>query len=102
MQACRYQVAGVDGHRDRRGEIGVVQDDVGRLAPELQRQALHCVQGVLSDQFSDLRRTGESDFLNDRDFALIRPRRPRRGPSRLDDARGNRLHERRPSTLQFA
>src|SRR3984893_195276 len=25
------QVAGVDGHRDRRGEIGVVQDDVGRL-----------------------------------------------------------------------
>jgi hypothetical protein len=23
------QVAGVDGHRDRRGEIGVVQDDVG-------------------------------------------------------------------------
>jgi len=35
-----------------------------RLAPELQRQALHCVQGVLGDQFSDLRRTGESDFLN--------------------------------------
>jgi len=37
---------------------------LGELAPEFQRQALHCVQGVLGDQFSDLRRTGESDFLN--------------------------------------
>src|ERR1700722_10528034 len=27
------QVADVDGHRDRCGEIGVVQDDVWRLAP---------------------------------------------------------------------
>src|ERR1700683_4977571 len=58
------QVAGVGGHRGRQGEIGVVQDDVGRLAPEFQRQALHCAQGVLGDQFSDLRRAGESDFPN--------------------------------------
>src|ERR1700685_1191442 len=81
------QVAGVDGHRDRRGEIGVVQNDVRRLAAEFQRQALHRVQGVLRDQFSDLRRTGERDLLNVGTFRQLRPDDLTEAGHEIDNAR---------------
>src|SRR5579862_9317184 len=67
------QVTGCDSHRNGSGEIGVVQNDVRRLAAEFQRQALHRVQGVLRDQFSDLCRTGERDLLNVGTFRQLRP-----------------------------
>ena len=47
------QVTGADSHWNGSREVGVVQNDVRRLAPELQRQALHRIEGVLRDEFSD-------------------------------------------------
>src|SRR5579862_8182702 len=81
------QVTGCDCHRDGSGEIGVVQNDVRRLAAEFQRQALHRVQGVLRDQFSDLRRTGERDLLNVGTFRQLRPDDLTEAGHEIDNAR---------------
>src|SRR5579883_353866 len=80
------QVTGCDSHRNGDGEIGVVQNDVRRLAAEFQRQALHRVQGVLRDQFSDLRRTGERDLLNVGTFRQLRPDDLTEAGHEIDDA----------------
>ena len=60
-------LAGVaeDGERRRGGgllEVGVREDDVGRLAAELERHALDRLGRELADAASDLRRAGEGDL----------------------------------------
>jgi len=52
----------VDHPFDRRVEIGIVEDDEGRLAAELQRQALAGAGGRLADFPPDLGRAGEGDL----------------------------------------
>src|ERR1700734_4286487 len=81
------QVTGGDSHGNGSGEIGVVQNDVRRLSAEFQRQALHRVQGVLRDQFSDLRRTGERDLLNVGTFRQLRPDDLTEAGHEIDNAR---------------
>src|SRR5690606_20289354 len=53
---------GIDHAFYGRVEIGVVEDDEGRLAAELQRQALAGTGGRLADAAADFRRAGEGDL----------------------------------------
>ena len=60
-------LAGVaeDRHRRRRGgrlDVGVGEDDVGRLAAQLQRHPLDRLRGAGGDPAADLGRAGEGDL----------------------------------------
>ena len=68
---------GVDHALDRAVEIGVVEDDEGRLAAELQRQLLAGAGGRLADDAADLGRAGEGDLVDVR-MLDDQPRRSRR------------------------
>ena len=50
--------------RDRRLQVGVGVDDVGRLAAELQADLLQVAGGRLDDQLADLGRAGERDLVD--------------------------------------
>ena len=52
----------VGRRRGRLLEIGVLEDDVRRLAAELERDALDGLRGALHDEPSDLGRAGEADL----------------------------------------
>ena len=70
---------GVDEALDGAVEIGVLEDDVGRLAAELEAEALAGAGGGLADDLADLGRAGEGDLV---DIGMIDDRgagaRPRR------------------------
>ena len=55
---------GVDEALDGAVEIGVLEDDVGRLAAELERQALAGAGGGLADDLADFGRAGEGDLVD--------------------------------------
>ncbi|CCV04004.1 hypothetical protein MESS2_1190004 [Mesorhizobium metallidurans STM 2683] len=54
----------VDQTLDGAVEIGVLEDDEGRLAAKLQRQFFAGPRGGFPDDLADFRRTGEGDLLN--------------------------------------
>ena len=49
---------------NRAFEIGIFEDDVRRLASELQRHFLQIACGGVDDQLANLRGTGEGDFVH--------------------------------------
>ena len=63
---------GLDGLGDGAVEVGVGEDQEGRVAAELQHQALHGVGGLAVEQAADLGRAGEGE---DADAAGPRSRR---------------------------
>ena len=63
---------GVGRARDRELEVGVLEDDVRRLAAELERDFLQIVRGGLDDQLAHLGRARERDLVD------LRMRRERR------------------------
>ena len=54
----------VDDAFDRAVEIGVVEDDEGRLAAELERQLLAGARRRLANDAADLGRAGEGDLVD--------------------------------------
>jgi hypothetical protein len=55
---------GIDHAFDRRVEIGIVEDDEGRLAAQFQRQLLAGSGRGLADDAADLGRAGEGDLVD--------------------------------------
>src|SRR5262249_26973778 len=45
-------------------EIGIAEDQVGRLASQFQRYLLQVAGSCLQNQFANLRRTGERNFVD--------------------------------------
>ena len=54
----------VDQAFDGGVEIGVVEDDEGRLAAEFERELLGRLRGGLADDAADFGRTGEGDLVD--------------------------------------
>ena len=54
----------IDDAFDGAVEIGILEDDEGRLAAELERQRLARAGGRLADQAADLGRAGEGDLVD--------------------------------------
>ena len=71
----------VDQPFDGAVEIGVLEDDEGRLAAELQRQFLAGAGGRLADDLADFGRAGEGDLV---DAGMIDDRSTRAGTARQD------------------
>ncbi len=57
------------GALDGRIDVGVVEDDEGRIATKLEADALHGGGGLRHQQIADRRRTGEADEAHRRVFA---------------------------------
>ena len=78
------------GHaRNRRGDVGILEDDIGRLAAELERHLLQVASGRLHDELTDFGRAGERDFVH---VGVRRERRAGRftvAGNDVDDAVGN-------------
>ncbi len=55
---------GIDQPLDRTVQIGVVKDDKGRLAAQLQRQRLARAGGGGADPAADLGRAGKGDLVD--------------------------------------
>ena len=57
---------GGDGPGDGGGEVGVVEDDEGRVAAELEGEFLEGRRGLRHERLAYACRAGEGDFLDDR------------------------------------
>src|SRR5215208_5071135 len=54
----------IDETFDRAVDIGIVEDDIGRLAAKLQSERLAGAGGFLADEAADLGRAGEGDLVD--------------------------------------
>ena len=51
---------------DRPVDVGIVEDDEGRVAAKLHGDALESVRGLLDEKLADRRRAGEGDLADGR------------------------------------
>ena len=82
------QEAGGEHLRDHCVEIGVVEDDRGALAAELERDPFHRVGGGPHDRPSGRGRTGEGDFAHIGVRGECRAGHRTEAVDDVDDARG--------------
>src|SRR6202022_5056107 len=71
--ARRTDLTGIEENSRRRGpgggvEIGIIEDDIGGLAAELERHAFEIAGGCPHDSTADAGRSGKSDLV---DIAVV-------------------------------